>query len=610
VFGHLVFLLSAQGLAAPPAAPLLVPAPASVSVGVRTFAYDASVGPHIAYVKGEPESYTLSINERGIFIDAADAAGAFYAAQTLAQLPRPLPEITIHDAPRFKWRGLHLDVARHFFSAADVMRLLELMSHWKLNVFHWHLTDDQGWRLPVSRHPELTSTGPAYSEDEIRQVVAFAAERHITVVPEIDLPGHTRAILAVHPELSCRGEKLPLPQTYGIFEDVLCIGNPATYALVDDVLASVESLFPGPYLHLGGDEVPTKRWHACPRCRDLHQADFLKKVLAHVHKQAIGWDEVLEQDAPKDMIVMRWRNTDPVKGHPYVLNPFALTYFSEPWIRWQDVASMRVPDDALGVQAALWTEDLRTFEELEPLLFPRLLALADVAWAKKPPPLGPRLAAMRPKLEVAYDIEPPSGLEPQRAFIDAGTITLTRPEMFPDAEIRYSLDATAPSLVYAGPIAISATTDLTAQVVVDGRAGRSVHGHYVVAPPLQPVACEPPRYKYFENTTLVREGSLTTLIPADVREHWWSIRVTGTFEAKETGVYRFDLRSDDGSQLFIGGRMLIDNWGDHAPRTKSGEIALERGCHALRLDMYQHGGGYTLSLDVSHGAEKPRPVFP
>jgi hypothetical protein len=210
---------------------------------------------------------------------------------------------------------------------------------------------------------------------------------------------------------------------------------------------------------------------------------------------------------------------------------------------------------------------------------------------------------------VAFDIEPPAGLEAQRAFIAGGSVTLTRPEMFPDAEIRYSRDATAPSLIYAGPIAISSTTDLTAQVVVDGRPGRSVRGHYVVAPPLTPVACEPPTYKYFENYRLVREGPLTTLIPEGVRKNWWSIRVTGTIEAKETGVYRFDLRSDDGSQLFIGGRMLIDNWGDHAPRTRSGEIALERGCHALRLDMYQHGGGYMLELNVSREGEMPRPVF-
>jgi hexosaminidase len=584
--------------------PALIPQPLDVVEGPRVF--EGELGKTVTYARGmPPESYLLTVADGGVQVVASDRAGAFYADQTLAQLPRPLHEVAIRDAPRFAWRGLHLDVARHFFGVKDIERVLDLMAKWKLNVFHWHLTDDQGWRLPVAKHPELTSTGPAYTADEIRHLVAFAALRHITVVPEIDMPGHMRALLAVHPELSCRGKPLPLPTTYGVFEDVLCIGTPATYALVGDVLDTVEQLFPGPYLHLGGDEAPTARWREHAKDKGLTQRDFLKKVLARVHKRVIGWDEVLEQDAPKDVIVMRWRSSEPVAGHEFVMNPLSLTYLSEPSIRWEDIAAWEPPPGALGVQAAMWTEDVHDMSELEPLLFPRLLALADVAWSQTRAPLGPRLAAARAQLVgVAYDIEAPHGLEPQRAFVDGGVLTLTRPDMFPDAEIRYSVDGGAPSLKYERPISVMKTTDFVAQLFVDGRSGHVARGRYVVEPARAPGGCRNARFRYFEDGKLVREGAVTTLVPAGVRAQNWSLSVSGSFTASATGIYRFDLTSDDGSQLFIGDALLIDNGGDHAPRLRSGEIALQKGCHPLRLEMTQHGGAYTLSLDVTRPGQK------
>jgi hexosaminidase len=594
----------------------VIPAPAEITPGVGTLTRETPPTVTIKAGSGPAEGYTLAIDAKGITIVAADAAGAFYAARTLEQLPRPLPLQTIKDAPRFQWRGLHLDVARHFFPASDLKRLLDLMAQWKLNVFHWHLTDDQGFRLPVAKHPELTSTGPAYTAAEIHDVVAYAAARHITVVPEIDLPGHTRAVLAVHPELSCRKQPLPLPTTYGVFDDVLCIGNPDTYALVGDVIAAAEELFPGPYLHLGGDEVPPTRWRECPRCKSLHQSDFLARVRPLVHKRLIGWDEVLEQGAPKDMIIMAWRDGDPatkalVAGHPVILNPMRLTYLSEPYIRWEQIDAIDPPAGLLGLQAAVWTEDLHTFSELEPILFPRLLAIADVAWGpQKRPPLGPRLAEARRLLAVAYDIEAPHGLDPQHAFIDAGTLTLTAPEMFSDAEIQYALDGGTPSQRYTGPISVTRTTDFTAQLVVGNRRGDIVRGRYVVAPPRPAGACAAPRFTYSEAGKRVRTGALTTLIPRGVRDFDWELAVTGTFKASADGVYRFDLKSDDGSRLFIGDELLIDNGGDHAPRLRSGEIALSAGCHPLKLDFTQHGGAYSLSLDVSRDSEPPLPVFP
>jgi hexosaminidase len=263
------------------------------------------------------------------------------------------------------------------------------------------------------------------------------------------------------------------------------------------------------------------------------------------------------------------------------------------------------------MQAAVWTEDLHTFSELEPILFPRLLAIADVAWGpQKRPPLGPRLAEARRLLTVAYDIEAPHGLDPQRAFIDAGTLTLIAPEIFADAEIQYALDGGAPSQRYTGPILVTRTADFTAQLVVGNRRGNVVRGRYVVAPPRPAGACAAPRFTYSEAGKRVRSGTLTTLIPRGVRDFDWELAVTGTFKAPADGVYRFDLKSDDGSRLFIDDELLIDNGGDHAPRLRSGEIALSAGCHPLKLDFTQHGGAYTLSLDVSRDSEPPHPVFP
>lgn len=339
----------------------------------------------------------------------------------------------IIDSPAYSWRGLHLDVSRHFFPPDVIRRLLDRMAQLKLNRFHWHLTDDQGWRIEIPQYPRLTEIGGYrtepdgsryggfYTTEEIREIVRFAGERRITVIPEIDLPGHSMAALAAYPEYSCRGKELAVPGTWGIFEDVFCPGKDETFAFLYTMLDEVMELFPGPYIHLGGDECPTTRWKNCPDCRSRMQAEQLRrpeelhgflfrKLVRHVSakgKRAIGWDEILDiGDLEKDVIVMAWRSPErgilaAQRGFDVVMCPKQHCYFDyaqategEPpsfpaVLTLENVKAFQVVPPGLssnsaghilGGQANLWTEYIDNEEHLKYMLFPRLEALADLLW--------------------------------------------------------------------------------------------------------------------------------------------------------------------------------------------------------------------------------------
>jgi hexosaminidase len=445
------------------------------------------------------EGYRLDVGPEGAWLRARRPAGLFHGIQTLRQLlppeafrsePTPgvawaLPALTLADRPRFPWRGSHLDVARHFLPVPFLKRHLELMALHKLNVFHWHLTDDQGWRLEIRRHPRLAQVGSCapgpgrsgfYTQEEVREVVRFAAERFIAVVPEIDLPGHCTAAIAAYPELgNVPGRALPVPGTWGVFPSIL---NPedATLALFRDVLDEVLELFPGPWVHLGGDECPKDEWAASPaalarllRCglvppgttQDdlLHHRDasgrlaphpalaalqtwFMTRMAEHLAAHGrvmVGWDEILEGGAPPGSLVMSWRGQEPGAaaaraGHRVIMAPEAFTYFSrdettgpeppEPGglITLADVYRFEpVPADlppaaarrVLGAQGQLWTECVATPELAEYRLWPRLAALAEVLWS----PAGARdFAGFRERLERHLERFPALGAKfhPQR----------------------------------------------------------------------------------------------------------------------------------------------------------------------------------------------------
>ena len=363
--------------------PALVPAPVKLTMRAGTCRMKAGAVTEAVFAKRTvdaslpKEGYRLEIGEAGVSVAAADDAGFFYALQTLKQLAYSswgrlaFPCCEIEDAPQFGWRGVHWDDSRHFFGKAAVKRALDLMAQHKFNVFHWHLTDNQGWRLPVDRYPEMTDKaarrpysrshrylldekpegavgeyGPfAYTKDEIREMIAYAKARFIRVIPEVEIPGHARSTFYAHPELLCFADDPAVKPTNAV-DNVYCVGNPKTYEFLENVLDEVCELFPDPVVHIGGDEVKKENWIACPKCRakmrelgvttpeelqarvNGHFADYLTRK----GKQAIWWGEIPERDVPKNLRVMSWLGAEcgiaaAKKGIEAVMCEHFYTYF-------------------------------------------------------------------------------------------------------------------------------------------------------------------------------------------------------------------------------------------------------------------------------------------
>lgn len=395
------------------------------------------------------EGYELSVTADRILVAAATAAGVFYGCQSLLQLFPPeierqdviqqarwtIPQLEIVDIPRFSWRGMHLDVSRHFMPTEFVKKYLDLLARYKMNVFHWHLTDDQGWRIEIDGYPKLTEIaawrmengepyGGYYTRADIEEVVAYARERFVTIVPEIEMPGHAMAVLAAYPELSCTGGPFTVQTRWGIFDDVFCAGNDKTFEFLQNVLAQMIAMFPGPYLHVGGDECPKNRWKACLKCQARIRAEGLKdegelqsyvikrmeKFLASQNRRLIGWDEILEGGLPPQALVMSWRGTAggiaaARLGHEVVMCPESHCYFDHSQSENAEQEPEAFPGPAvplekvyefepmpaglsteegrrvLGAQGNLWTEYINTPEHAEYMLLPRLCALAEVLWS-------------------------------------------------------------------------------------------------------------------------------------------------------------------------------------------------------------------------------------
>ncbi len=408
------------------------------------------------------ESYELSSTPAGIEIRAAAHAGVFYGIQTLRQLLPPgattgagpgpgtrwiVPALQIRDAPRFVYRGLHLDVGRHYFAPEFVKRYIDLLASYKLNVFHWHLTEDQGWRLEIERYPRLTEVGSLrretilernfdpyvgdgiphggfYSREEVRDIVAYAAERYVTVIPEIEMPGHSVAALAAYPELACTDGPFEVATVWGVMEDIYC-PHERTFEFLEGVLSEVIELFPSPYIHIGGDEAPKTRWEESEVAQEVMRREgladeaelqswFIRRIerflLAH-DRRIIGWDEILEGGLAPEATVMSWRGVAGAidaarQGHDVVMTPTSHMYFdyyqsedqaAEPlaiggFLPLDKVYSFEpVPPDlteqearhVLGAQGNLWTEYITTPAQAEYMAFPRALALAEVTWSPK-----------------------------------------------------------------------------------------------------------------------------------------------------------------------------------------------------------------------------------
>lgn len=619
------------------------------------------------------EAYTLDVTPERAVVRGRSLPGLFYGAQTLAvlggsrpigraapaPLPRRVPCVHVEDAPRVRFRGMQLDVARHFFPKEVVERFVDLLAFYRLNVFHWHLTDDQGFRLALASHPELAGAAGrdgAYSAADVGGVVAAAASGGVEVVPEIEAPGHARGILASHPELSCEGKPLALPRTWGVFDDVLCAGNPATYALMDDVLGEVTRLFPSRFVHVGGDEVPKARWSACPRCRARMREEgtdaeglqglFLRRVnqtLAKHGRRALVWDDALDGGKlPAGAVVVAWRGADrgvaaSRAGYDVVMAPSDTVYLNfwqsrtgaepghEGYIPWTKVLAFDPlapgadPAHVLGGEGALWTEHVETEADLDTLLAPRIAALAEALWSGpgEPADFATRFTAERPLLDgsgVRYFVDPPEGLPRRKVFLDAARVVARAPALFPDGVVRFTTDGTeptpaSPSLVR---LDVKATTSIAARLfLANGRASPVLRARFekqALRPPLPPRAVRTGvHYTYVEGDyhrlpefaaeRAVRRGELATLaLDPRFRAERFAVLFEGFVEVKDDGVHRFVARADDGVFLEVDGERVLADDGEHAARDADGEIALARGLHRIRVGYFQGGGGKELAL--------------
>jgi hexosaminidase len=396
------------------------------------------------------EGYQLIVTPEGVVIRANQPAGVFYGVQTLRQLigagKNIIPAVQISDRPRFAWRGIMLDVGRHIFSVDFIKRLIDAMAYQKLNVFHWHLTEDQGWRIEIKKYPRLTEIGslrqaspvPAnrekldgipyggfFTQEQVKEIVAYAASRFITVVPEIEMPGHSLAALSAYPELGCTGGPYRVRPFWGIEKDVYCAGNEQVFTFLKNVLDEVLSLFPSRFIHIGGDECPKERWEECPKCQKAIQQNhlqnehelqsyFVRRIEAYLNSQdrrLIGWDEILEGGLAPNASVMSWRGVEggikaAKQGHDVVMTPTDHCYFDyyqsqertleppaiggylplEKVYIYEPLPKELTVEEAkhiLGVQGNLWTEYIPTEKQAEYMLFPRICALAEVAWSRR-----------------------------------------------------------------------------------------------------------------------------------------------------------------------------------------------------------------------------------
>ena len=409
------------------------------------------------YEDNNPEGYQIKINQKTISINGSSEAGTFYGIQTLRKsIPLnatnkiQFPAVEITDYPAYKHRGVSLDVSRHFFPTDFIKKYIDVLALCNMNVFHWHLTDDQGWRIEVKKYPKLTEIGSKrektiigrhtdsyteiphggyYTQEEIKDIVQYATQRHITVIPEIDIPGHTLAVLASYPNLGCTGGPYQVGWGWGIYEDVLCAGNEEVFAFLTNVFDEVTDLFPAQYIHIGGDECLKNRWMDCPKCQsrmtklgikesaehskgEQLQSYFIKRVEKIVNakgKRIIGWDEILEGGIAPNATIMSWRGTEggiyaANKGHDVIMTPEAyvyLDYYQSPdvdnepftygWLTELEKVYSFNPmpvqlekdkrQHILGAQANVWAEYMPTSKNVEYMLLPRMCALAETVWS-------------------------------------------------------------------------------------------------------------------------------------------------------------------------------------------------------------------------------------
>lgn len=502
------------------------------------------------------EGYKLDADAKQIRIAGASAAGVFYGIQTLRKsLPLvngkasklSIPAVHIADAPRFAYRGTHLDVSRHFVTADSVRQFIDMLALHNINRFHWHLTDDQGWRIEIKKYPLLTQIGSKraqtvighnsgkydgkpysgfYTQKQIRDIVKYAADRYITIVPEIDLPGHMQAALAAYPDMGCTGGPYEVWQKWGVSDNVLCAGNDKTLTFIDNVLKEITQLFPSKYIHVGGDECPKTQWQKCPKCqarikalnleaKDGHSAEerlqsyiitHASNYLKSLGRNTIGWDEILEGGLAEGATVMSWRGESggiaaAKQHHDVVMTPNSYLYFDyyqsldkaneplaiggylplETVYSYEPMPKELTADEArhiIGVQANIWTEYMPTFKQMQYMALPRLAALSEVQWSQ--PALKDYTSFTNRLIEFTH-LYDRLGYNYAKHLYNV-TIHVDSDKKWREilihmttagkAEIRYTLDGTEPtvnSTLYTGAIVLQKSAKIRAAAFRDGK---------------------------------------------------------------------------------------------------------------------------------------------
>jgi len=623
------------------------------------------------------EAYELEVSSGKVELEAQGKAGIFYGLGTLGQLvpglrgegPWSIPAVEIEDAPRFPYRGMHLDVARHYFPVSFIKRYIDLLATYKMNVFHWHLTEDQGWRLEILGYPRLAEVSSCraetmllknfnpyvgdgipycglYTQEEAREIVEYARERFITVIPEIELPGHSVAVLAAYPEFACTPGPFEVYTRWGVTRDIYC-PREETFAFLEDVLTEVMDIFPSPYIHIGGDEAPKTAWERSPFAQEVIQREgladeeelqswFIRRIEAFLNandRRLIGWDEILEGGLAPDATVMSWRGMAggieaAQEGHDVIMTPTSHLYFDfyqgdslqEPLAIAGNTPLEKVYDfepippqlDAtqalhvLGAQANLWTEYILTTEYAEYMLLPRLLALSEVVWSpvalrdwdgftRRLPGHLTRLAAEG----INFRVPDVLGLERDRfALGDSAVVHLSAPVS--GGEIHYTLDGSEPGATssrYEGGFSVAVgenAVEVSARVIMgDGRLGAIRTARFSQTDLLPPVS-----------VPLSGRARGLALEAASERP-----ALVGFIRVPRTGMYTFFMPSGGGGRLVVGDRILIDPAERWPTSEAAGQVALRRGWYPIEIQGRGSGEELLLQLQVE-GPEAARRRVP
>lgn len=625
-----------------------------------------------------PEQYILNVAKARVDIAYGDPAAALYAVETLRQLTKAnkVQGLRIEDKPRFSWRGWHLDVSRHFFTVAEVKRSLDQMARYKMNRFHWHLVDDGGWRIQLDRYPELTRKGAFrktepwsyskieltadtkgyggfYTKQDIRDVVAYATERGITVVPEIEMPGHTLPSVHAFPALACRDAKKYPENTWTT--NVYCAGKEQTFQFLEDVLNEIFELFPSQWIHIGGDEVDKKWWRECSDCQERIKTEKLKgeaelqsyfirrveKIINSNGRTMIGWDEILEGGLAPNATVMSWRGIEggiaaAKSGHEVVMTPTSHCYFdygydsisTESVYNWNPIPAELTPKEGekiLGGQANVWTEWIPDVRRYDLMVWPRMLAMSETLWSSSKKDFADfsrRFDASFPLLEqmgVNYYLEEPS--MPTSIFFSKAPVSLSSND-FP-RPVYVQTDRLAPAAQWAQLVSQELPANKGFYVAYkrkDGSLGdiAEIYRSDKLLPlPTTPglpglnVAFWEGSFKScsdFDELTPKGSGVATNVsLVARPKPNGYGLQFKGKirFPGRK---FKLFLTSDDGSVLRLNGIKVINHDTAHAESTKSVGIEVAEGIYDFDLRFFEAGGGSALKLEVEGSGLKRQPV--